>query len=31
MVWESANTRVGGIRKGKPGEIVVLMCFENYM
>lgn len=29
MVWESVNTGVGCIRKGKPGEIVALMCFEN--
>jgi len=31
MVWESVNTRVGHIRKAKPGEIVELMCFENYI
>jgi hypothetical protein len=30
MEWESINTRVGCIRKGKPGEIGALMCFENY-
>jgi len=30
MVWESVNTRVGCIRKGKAGEVVALMCFENY-
>jgi hypothetical protein len=30
MVWESVNTRVGCIRKGKAGEIVALMCFANY-
>jgi len=30
MVWESISTRVGCIRKGKPGEIVALKCFENY-
>jgi hypothetical protein len=30
MAWEIVNTRVGCIVKEKPGDIVVLMCFENY-